>query len=471
MDQNNLLKLFERSPQFFCIVNSELHFEYKNVSYELLFQGRPFPTSFHEYFAQVRNSGNPLSFLEIPLTLDRDNYFIDIVFSPRTNDEGLVDGFLILGRDMTEQVRTSQNLRQNESLLRVIADKVPAYVSYTDPKGRYRFLNKTYSKWFDIPLENLLGKTRNEVVPPGYVTLSQKNIDKAFIDSESHHEVRLTRPDGKSIDLEVSYFSDNDPETQESRGIVAVGIDVTEKLDRLQEIQTLAVNLQEAVDARDNFMALASHELKTPLTSMMIMTEMHLRSADIEGPSFKYLSSFKKQIDRLNRLIEDMLDISRINSSHLEMRFIQGNFSSLVTSFIETMKPELEKDKIILSVSVEDNIFLKMDPERIEQVIANLVNNSIRYGQKTPLSIELRVDSGLAIFKISDLGPGIQAGKHEKIFERFERGINATSGLGLGLFICRQIVEAHGGKIFAETKESPGATFIMKLPLGEMLKN
>lgn len=230
---------------------------------------------------------------------------------------------------------------------------------------------------------------------------------------------------------------------------------------------------QKAIAVRDEFLSIASHELKTPVTSLKLLLQMTRKGVrpeeEVIPTAQKLASSLDKadgQINRLTNLIEDLLDTSRIQMGKIEYVFQKINFSELLTEMCESYREHLHSHGCTLLTKIENNIFVHGDRMRLEQVILNILTNAAKYGNEKPVHVGLSIQEGQCVLSIKDHGLGIRKDKLERIFDRFERAISSKniSGLGLGLYISREIVHAHGGKIFAKNGPSEGAEFIVQLP-------
>lgn len=242
-----------------------------------------------------------------------------------------------------------------------------------------------------------------------------------------------------------------------------------------QKIEERTAALREAVRARDEFLSLASHELKTPLTTLKLQSQFRLRKLE-QNPemllgfdqSKQFLDMIDQQTSRLNRVVEDMLDVSRIQSGQMQLRLEKVNICVLVNDIIKRFTADLHKAGNFLSLDLKYCEEIMIDVFRMEQVFSNLLSNIVKYAPRSEIHVssELTVDQQLKL-SIRDHGGGIEKEKLEKIFQRFERisGINGPSGLGLGLYLSRQIVHAHGGKIWAESELGKGTSFIILLPI------
>ncbi|HZH13214.1 MAG TPA: ATP-binding protein [Archangium sp.] len=231
---------------------------------------------------------------------------------------------------------------------------------------------------------------------------------------------------------------------------------------------------QEAITSRDTFLSIASHELRTPITSMKMQTQhMRKRIAHDDPAAFspervtRLVSQTERSIGRLSRLVEDMLDVSRIATGRLNMRFEQVDLSALTREVVERFGPQLSEAGHTLELHLTPVLVGRWDRDRLEQVLANLITNALKYAPGAPLKVTTLEVGTSAILEVEDRGPGIAPEDHHRVFERFERLSDAShvSGLGLGLHISRHIVEAHGGTIRVRSAVGQGASFVVELPV------
>ena len=218
---------------------------------------------------------------------------------------------------------------------------------------------------------------------------------------------------------------------------------------------------QKAVRARDEFLSIASHELKTPMTSLKMQIQMLQRSNDNSNIQ-KALGNAGKQIDRLTLLVNDLLDVSKFESGKMSYNFQAFKFNSLVVEVLDHFK-----DQTISMNLLKDDLEIFGDSYRLEQVLVNLINNAIKYGEGKPIQVETSKDDSCVIFIVRDHGKGISPEYFTKIFDKFERGQQDSniSGLGLGLFISKEIVLAHDGRIDVMSDYEKGSEFRVLLPL------
>lgn len=232
----------------------------------------------------------------------------------------------------------------------------------------------------------------------------------------------------------------------------------------LGALQKALKNAHEAIALRDEFLDLASHELKTPLTSMKLNLETVRRILPDDettiGPK-KLLLSCQRQASRLERLIMAMTDLTLFDSGHLMLMRTKCDLYKIVYDVVAGLNTEQ------ISISTPERQFPGYwDQVRVEQIISNLVHNAIKYGQGKPIFIELGVEDNLVWFLIKDQGVGIEEKDHKRIFDRFQRANTAidVQGLGLGLYLTKKLVELHNGKIELVSSPGAGSTFKIKLP-------
>lgn len=228
-----------------------------------------------------------------------------------------------------------------------------------------------------------------------------------------------------------------------------------------------------AIQLRDDFISIASHELRTPITSLNLQIEVLTNIVEDLPQEFesarlmhKFFGNTKMQLKRLTRLVDDMLDISRISTGKLSLNLKNVYMNQLVGDLLERFKDQLTTQNIESKFICNSDITLVCDPERIEQVITNFMTNAIRYGGKQPIHIHLEESDKHVIIKVKDHGRGISKEDQERIFKRFERAHTEddVNGLGLGLYINRQIVEEHQGRITLESEPGKGSVFIVQIP-------
>jgi PAS domain S-box-containing protein len=228
---------------------------------------------------------------------------------------------------------------------------------------------------------------------------------------------------------------------------------------------------QDAIRARDEFLQIASHELKTPLTPLQLQLDTLVRAFEKSGIQnerlMAKLDAAARQTSRLGRLVESLLDVSRITAGRIDLSLDRCDLSALVHEVADRFQAEAKRLGSEIKVFGGDAIVGQWDRLRVEQIVANLLSNAIKYGSGKPIEVDVRASADAVRIAITDRGIGIGQELMGRLFGRFERGVSLRNygGLGLGLFIARQFAEAHGGTIVAQSQSGAGSTFTVLLPL------
>ena len=244
----------------------------------------------------------------------------------------------------------------------------------------------------------------------------------------------------------------------------------------IHQLQIAYIVAQKEIKDRDEFLSIASHELKTPLTSMLIQLQTALRNIrtvslanfSIEN-LMKMLMGAENQTKRLSKIISDLLNVSLITTGRMDLELAKTDITLIVQESVERFNEGLREDQGKITFESDGDIIGNFDGIRIEQVITNLLTNAIKYGDNKPILVTLYHDNQKATLSVKDEGIGIEKNKQKQIFGLFERGVSShdIKGLGVGLYITQQIVTAHGGKIMVKSNIGYGSTFIIELPIKE----
>ena len=326
--------------------------------------------------------------------------------------------------------------------------------------------------------EMMRGTEKTKNIPIVFVSAAGREMNYAFKGYESGAVDFLHKPlDIHAVKSKVNVFVD----LYRQRKAVKQQVEALEQSRREQEVllaqlQVTQGELEHAVRMRDDFMSIVSHEVRTPLNGLILETQlrkMHLARDNAAAFTLDKMQAMverdERQIQSLIRLIEDMLDVSRIRTGKLSIRPSQFDLSRLVNTLVETFAPQISAAQSSVNLLVDCPVVGRWDEFRIEQVVSNLLTNALRYGAKSPIDVSVYVEGQNAIVEVRDQGIGISEENQQRIFQQFERvsAKHAVAGLGLGLFISEQIVAAHGGKITVQSALGEGAVFRVSLPLAQ----
>jgi PAS domain S-box-containing protein len=375
--------------------------------------------------------------------------------------------------DIDEQKKTSEQLDRllrevefEKSRFEAVMRQMPAAVIIGEaPSGKLVFSNdKMHQVW-------------------GHDLIKSRKIDEYAMWVGFHADGRRYEPHewplARSIEKGEVVTNEDIEILRETGGRGVLRLSSTPILDRDGKIVAGVVicqdvtELVDAIRSRDEFLSICSHELKTPLTSVSLATQTVKRSINKGDPQALAPERIKRLVDqtdlqvrRLARLVDDMLDISRIRAGRLSLDLKPLKLSQMISDIVERMTPILQGSTGVPEMDLDPSAMCLADSFRLEQVVVNLLTNAARYGSGKPVRIELRTKGDRVILSVRDHGIGISPENLERVFSRFERLVSANevSGLGLGLFISRQIVESHHGRIWVESRLGVGSTFFVELP-------
>ncbi|WP_223641770.1 GAF domain-containing protein [Corallococcus sp. EGB] len=258
------------------------------------------------------------------------------------------------------------------------------------------------------------------------------------------------------------------------RTLVAADVTMAEELalrvSVALENARLFHDAQSAVRLRDEFLSVASHELKTPLTSLILQHNLlgrALEAAGTPGPVTGRLGTAQRQVLRLTALVDNLLDVSRLSLGKLSLERAEVDLSQLTRDAVERLENVFAQARCPVKLDLPRTLTGHWDAQRLDQVLVNLLTNAAKYGAGHPVSVRAGVDArGEAWVEVRDEGIGIEADALPRLFGRFERAVSERhyGGMGLGLYISRQIVEALGGRIDVDSQPGQGATFTLRLP-------
>jgi len=350
---------------------------------------------------------------------------------------------------------------------RIMADVAPVLLWMSREDGLCTFFNQTWLDFTGRTLDDEWGVGWAEGVHFEDLQRCMDTYSDAFNAREMFEmEYRLRRRDGVYrwvLDRGTPRYTPDGTFT----GYIGSCIDIT---DRKQ----LEAELRQAVRVRDDFLSIASHELRTPLTALKLRAEIMRRTvqqASLDGSVGARLkaeaAATVNHVQRLVNMVDVLLDASRLAEGPLALDREEVEVGTLVASVADRMRESAATAGSALRVEVGAPISGRWDRFRIEQVVGNLIGNAIKYGAGRPIDVSAGPSAGKAVIAVNDQGVGISPEDQRRLFERFARLTPGRyyGGFGLGLWISRTIVEAHGGTIAVSSQLGNGASFVVQLPL------
>ncbi|AKJ01421.1 PAS domain S-box-containing protein [Archangium gephyra] len=389
------------------------------------------------------------------------------------SEDGVLRGLRGIMVDVTAQRRARTDLEQTVSLLRATLESTADGVIVLTQDWHVTAINGRFHKLWNIP-DSLLdcrdGRVLSEYMRSQLENAEQvhERTQKLFASPEQEGVDVLELRDGRVLER----YSRPQRLGDTIVGRVWTYRDVTVERRAQAESERLLREAREAVRVRDDFLSIASHELKTPLTPLKLHLQvLKHRMASGQPVPAQHVEKALAQVARLSGLINDLLDTSRIQAGRLELRHEPVSLGALTQEVLADLR-SISPHRSLDYEEPAEPLLIQGDRGRLAQVLVNLLENALKYSPTGgTIRVRLERDGAQALISVSDSGIGIPPDQKAHLFERFFRARNAPisgfGGLGLGLYICRDIVERHGGRIWVESEVGQGSTFHVTLPVLE----
>ena len=419
---------------------------------ELLEQG------FKNLLDSVYKSGERFVTEELPINLHRhgklENAYVKFVYEPLREADGSISGVMALAHEITEQVLARKKIEESEKQFRILTNSMPQKIWTADAKGNKNYFNQTLLDYTGFSFEELRGQGWEKIIHPHDREENKKQWEESTSTGKDYEaENRLLRKDGKYL-----WHLTRAVALKDEDGKIKMWVgSKTEIHDQKTKEQ-----------AKDEFIAIASHELKTPLTTAKAYIQLlQLSMEKINDKDLMFAKKAGESIDRLNDLISELLDVSKIQNGKLPLHISTFNFDEMITASIEQVQHGAPMHNIIKSGEIDQPV--TGDKQRLQQVVINLLTNAIKYSPENyKVFIHLVKENGDVTVSVKDNGIGIRKENLKKIFERYYREDGRAihfQGLGIGLSICYEIIQRHDGKIWAESEPDRGSTFYFTIPI------
>ncbi|HEX9052323.1 MAG TPA: PAS domain-containing sensor histidine kinase, partial [Anaeromyxobacter sp.] len=352
-----------------------------------------------------------------------------------------------------------------------LLDSIPDAMVIADDGGTILHVNGNAERLFGYPRPEIVGRPVELLLPARYRPMHE-------VHRAGYHAAPRTRPMGLGLDLsglrkDGSEFAAEislSPIDVDGRPCVIAAVrDVTER-KKLEERAQLWRKATAEVRERDEFLSIASHELRTPVTALQLQLQLLQRGAQRSLEELPHLLEGKVQVlerqtRRIAILVNELLDVSRMRLGKIELRYEDTDLAEIARDVVSHLRGEIGRagSRLRLDLAPAPG---RWDRVRIEQVVTNLLVNAAKFGEGKPVVVAVDSDETRARLRVSDRGIGIAVDSQARVFERFERAVPSEhfGGLGIGLYIVRQVVDAHGGEVRVESTPGAGATFTVDLP-------
>lgn len=481
----------------------------------------------HDLLARIRRGERIENHETLRIRKDGQRVPVAVSISPVWNPDGSISGAATIARDMTDRARAeeerarllreaewaenrlaflaeasavlSSSLEYETTLANVAHLAVPhvadwCTINIMDERGEMRRLVVTHTDPAKIELAGELERKypptpeaptgAYRVMATGEPVLIPRVTEEMVVTGvrDAEHE-RLVRALGLTSFMIVPLrarnhvfgvltFATAESGRHYSRDDLALAEDLARRAGAAVDNARLYQDAQEALRLREEFLSIASHELKTPLTALQLQAQLLHRVVGAgKGPlppetAVRVLDAVDRQVKRLTRLTNDLLDVSRISSGRFALERSDTDLAAVAADVVERFAAELAAAGCVVNMRAQEAVTGKWDRSRLDQMLSNLLANATKYGRGHPVEVRVEARGDVARLVVEDRGIGIPTEDLERIFDRFERldSIERAGGLGLGLYIVRQIVDAHGGTVSVESRPGVGSVFTVELP-------
>nr|WP_278251853.1 PAS domain-containing protein [Sabulibacter ruber] len=502
--KQRLERLFMRAPAAICILDGPtMVYELVNPIYQELFPGRQLlGKPILEALPEIRNNRVYQTFLEvyqtgktheehemlIPLARKQggelEPRYFKYIQQARFNEQGQVDGILVLAFEVTEQVEARKAVEASARQLQLITDSLPVLISYIDKEEKYGFVNKAYEDWFPHKAEGFLGKQLADVIGPKAYQNVEGYVRRALAGERLSFEASMPYRIGFQKHIQTSYVPDVRNGSVE--GFYALVTDVTNQVEarralekREQEANTMAEELavtneelrvanQQLIHTNsdlDNFIYTASHDLKAPISNIeMLMEELlvelptqSLQKQEVET----IIAMMRGAVDRFKRTIANLTEISKLQKENAqEAKMV--NLEELVNEVKLDLEQIISKSKAEIEASVRNCSRVSFSEKNLRSIVYNLLSNAIKYchpDRKPQIQVTCHREDGYLVLSVKDNGLGLSPAQQSKLFTMFRRFHDHVEGSGVGLYMVKRIVDNAGGMIKVESQLGEGSTF------------
>lgn len=420
---------------------------------------------------RVMTTGEPLTLSAMPVTLGAEpgeEGFLNVTYAPKRNVRGQVDGVLVAGVDVTEQVRTQQRagtlaekVKASEAELRLVIDALPVLVAFVTAGERYGLVNKAYEDWFGRPQAELLGQTVRESIGEDAYAQFGPLVQRGLAGEQfSVEQYAVPYRQGGVRDVKISILPHRDT-LEQVDGYVALLEDITARRRLEQELKQNAAFEQQLI-------GIVSHDLRNPLNVINLATHLLTMHKGLPADLGRLVQRIQSASGRAIRLVRDLLDFTQARlGGGIPIQREAMDLHGVTRQMLDEVGAAHPARQVV--ARCEGDGRGEWDADRLGQVVQNLVTNALKYSPEgSVVSVVTRGDGGDVTLAVRNEGKPIDAGALQTLFTPLQRGMDETDGtgrsIGLGLYIVSQVVAAHGGTIAVVSTAADGTTFTVRLP-------
>lgn len=419
---------------------------------------------------ELSEKGADVTDYEVELTTDKGIKHAFLFSSDCIRDDENIKGILLRGKDITQRHHAWKELVKLEEKYRVLAETSADGVITIDPLGRLTYINPSFEKMLNRRKSQILATLlRNYLSEDSVYFFQQIFIDARKKDEKIENvELELINSNGEIVPIEVNIAPFK--KGYDFAGMVLTIRDITER-------RKIEDELKKSERLKTEFMNIAAHELKSPVTPIKGYLDLIISDKDSSEKLKNWAKISLRNSDRLLRLVNDILDVSRLDTDTMRFEMEKLPIVEILDEIAEDMKPAVEGKGLEFNVDIQRNLPNIMgDKYRLSQVLKNLLTNALKFTDNGSISIIAKQKKDYILISVADSGIGISKDEQKKIFNKFYQAYTGddrkNEGTGLGLFICREILQKHKGKIWLESQIGKGSTFHVEIPyLHKMVVN
>lgn len=431
----------------------------REVMYKPIFEGLPEAKDqgFEAILQEVYSSGKTFSADGIPITLPRleglEVVYLNFVFEPYREVDGIISGILAVAIDVTAQLTARKKIEEREQKFRALSETIPHMIWTASPDMMKNYFNQTFLDYTGLTFDELKGDGWKQIIFPDDLNKELPLWNQSIITREDWTiEKRIRRFDGTY----QWYLCHTIAQKDDDGTIIGwIGTNTIIQEHKMKEQQM------------DEFISIASHEMKTPLTTAKGYMELLLLSLDDNNQNTLYANKALHSVERLHDLVAELLDASKIKNGQLNYNISTFDFNTMLDETLENI--QLTAKNHTLQKVGNSSCQITADKERLQQVLINLLSNAIKYSPNADKVITtIQESEGEIQVSVQDFGVGISRQHLDKVFDRYYRVQEHAihfQGLGIGLFISSNIIQRHKGRMWVESEVGKGSTFYFNLPI------
>lgn len=408
------------------------------------------------------------------IRMAKDGSYLDVALSisPLKDRTGKIIGASKIARNITERKRAEKMLHDQAQQLVLITDTAPVFIAYCDRERRFKFVNNAYAARLGLRPEDCLGKSISEVVGEQAYKSFRRYVDIVLRGKAVEFDITVPYAALGERFMHCSYAPEFDS-TGNVLGFVGAITDITERKRIEQALRRSEEKLKEADRRKDEFLAMLAHELRNPLAPIANAVHLLRRDRNENEVQQQARAIIERQTARLARLVDELLEVSRITTGRIRLRMERVAVSGIVERAIETVRPLVEQHRHTLAVSLpSEPLWVYADVARLEQVVVNLLNNAAKYTDDDgSIALTVQLQDGDVVLGVRDTGIGIDPELLPRVFDLFaqaERSLDRSrGGLGIGLSLVQRLVAMHGGTVTAKSVVGQGSEFTVRLPASQ----